>query len=290
MKTRIAKPSAPLTRADDDTRRFVGMLGVSALGHLLLLGALYVVPSTFDRPFRAGPPRAINVDLVALPAPGPPSAAAKAPEAPPPPKPQSKAVTPEPVPVPQPPPPPVKKEQVSIAPQPKKPKVVKSLKKKTAPKKKASTKVVRPTPPAPKETKPQRARKVNSAIEAMKKKVAGQEQARTAAGAGGTGSGTGVMDRISNYKDDVGFSIGQNFAFPQQLARSSRDLATLITFRVLPSGEIVDVKIYQSSGNKQLDEAAYRAVLKSNPVKPHPEGVTRPYIEVGLRCTPAGFR
>jgi colicin import membrane protein len=98
------------------------------------------------------------------------------------------------------------------------------------------------------------------------------------------------MNRISNYKDDVGFSIGQNFAFPQQLARRSRDLATLITFRVLPSGEIVDVKIYQSSGNKQLDEAAYRAVLKSNPVKPHPEGVTRPYIEVGLRCTPAGFR
>ncbi len=98
------------------------------------------------------------------------------------------------------------------------------------------------------------------------------------------------MDRLQNYKLDVGYSVGQNFAFPQQLARSSQDLATLITFRVLPNGEIVDVKIYQSSGNSQLDEAAYRAVLKSNPVKPHPEGLTRPYIEVGLRCTPTGVQ
>ncbi len=287
MNAYFSKRMALFAGEDDETRRFATMFAVSALGHFLLLGMLYVMPSSFDRPFRAGP-RAINVDLVSLPAPGPPQPAAQIPPAPSPPKPQPEAVRPEPVPPP--PPPEVKKAPVSIAPQKKKPKVVKSLKKKTAPKKAAAT-VTRPTPkPAPKKTEPQRTQQVTSAIDAMRKRVAGQEQARQAAGAGGAGSGAGIMDRLQNYKLDVGYSVGQNFAFPQQLARSSQNLATLITFRVMPNGEIVDVKIYKSSGNSQLDEAAYRAVLKSNPVKPHPEGLTRPYVEVGLRCTPTGVQ
>lgn len=284
MKTRFANPSARFAGPEDETRSFIVMLGVSALCHLLLLGMIYAVPSSFDRPFRAGP-RAINVDLVSLPAPGPPQPAVQTPPPPPPPEPKPKVAKPEPV--PQPPPPEVKKEQVSIAPQKKKPKVVKSLKKKTIPKKTATAKVTRP---APKAKKPQRTSKVNSAIEAMKKKVAGQEQARSAAGGGGTGAGVGVMSRVRNYKYDVGFSVGQNFAFPQQLARRAEGIETLITFRVLPNGEIIDVKIYKSSGNNLLDEAAYRAVLKSNPVQPHPEGITKPYIEVGLRCTPTGVQ
>ncbi len=284
MNASFSKRMTLFAGEDDETRRFATMFVVSALGHFILLGMLYLMPSSFDRSFRAGP-RAINVDLVSLPEPGP---AAPAPPTPAPPKPQPEAVKPQPVPPP--PPPKVKKAPVSIAPQKKKPKVVKSLKKKTAPKKAATT-VTRPTPkPAPKKTEPQRTQQVTSAIDAMRKRVAGQEKARQAAGAGGAGSGAGIMDRLQNYKLDVGYSVGQNFAFPQQLARSSRDLATLITFRVLPNGEIVDVKIYQSSGNSQLDEAAYRAVLKSNPVKPHPEGLTRPYVEVGLRCTPTGVQ
>ncbi|MBL0715376.1 MAG: TonB family protein [Desulfosarcina sp.] len=283
MKTRFVNQHALLAGSDDDTRSYMIMLGVSVLCHFLLLGMFYVVPSSFDRPFRSAP-RSINVDLVSLPTPGTPQPAAKAPA--PQPKPAPKAVKPDPVPVPKPPPPEVKKEQVSIAPRKKTTKVVKSLKKKTAPKKTRPTKVTRPTP---REVKPQRAKAVSSAIETMKKTVAGQEGARRAA-AGGSSGRVGVMDRIHNYRLDVGLSVGMNFAFPQQMARSVQDRATLITFRVLPNGEITDVAIYESSGNSHLDEAAYRAVLKSSPVAPHPEGITRPYIEVGLRCTPSGVQ
>ena len=67
-------------------------------------------------------------------------------------------------------------------------------------------------------------------------------------------------------------------------------LETKITFRILPNGEITDIKIVQPSGNRYLDESAYRAVRKASPVAPHPEGINQPYIEVGLRATPAGFR
>ena len=38
----------------------------------------------------------------------------------------------------------------------------------------------------------------------------------------------------------------------------------------LPSGEILDVKLRKSSGNKVLDEAIERAILKSSPL-PKPE-------------------
>jgi colicin import membrane protein len=284
MKTRLANPSALFAGSEDETRSFMVMLGVSALGHLLLLGMFYVVPS-FDRPLRGGP-RAINVDLVALPAPGPAAPAAEAPAPAPPPKPKPEAAPPEPVPVPPPPPPAVKKEPVSVAPPKKKPKVVKSLKKKTAPKKQTAATVTRPAP-AVKE--PQRSQTVNSAIEAMKKKVAGQEKARAAAGGGGGSGGAGVLTRLKNYEIDVVTAITQNFAFPDQLGASLGKLETLISFRVLPNGEITDIEVDKSSGNAILDEAAYRAVVKSNPVGPHPEGLNRPYVEIGLRATPSGF-
>jgi colicin import membrane protein len=39
-----------------------------------------------------------------------------------------------------------------------------------------------------------------------------------------------------------------------------------------------------------LDESAKKAVLKSNPVRPHPPGVTKPYVIVGLRFTPKGVK
>ncbi|MDJ0857323.1 MAG: TonB family protein [Desulfobacterales bacterium] len=281
MQRRLANPPALYSGAEDETRSFLFMLGVSALCHLLLLGMFYLAPSVFERPFRTGP-RAINVDLVSLPAPGAPQPVAKSPA--PPPKPEPPPAKPEPVPPP--PPPEVKKEQVSIAPPQKKPKVVRSLKKKTIPKKTTAAKVTRP---APKEKKPQRAQTVDSAIEAMKKKVAGQEKARAAAGAGGVPGGVGVLTRIKNYELDVVTTIMQNFAFPDQLGANLGNLETLISCRILPNGEIADIQIDKPSGNTILDEAAYRAVVKSSPVGPHPAGINRPYIAIGLRATPAGF-
>ncbi len=45
MKTRLAKRPALSAGAEDETRSFIFMLGVSALCHVLMLGMFYVVPS-----------------------------------------------------------------------------------------------------------------------------------------------------------------------------------------------------------------------------------------------------
>jgi colicin import membrane protein len=268
-----------------DTRKVFGMLVVSAVCHLAFFGAMAFMPASFMSSHRLAPRGAISVDLVSLPAgepaPAPPVADTK-------PAPVVKQETPPPeaVPIPT-----SKPDPVTVAPKPTQPKVVKSLKKKTLKKDKVKKAVVqKPTPPAP---KPSRS-KVSKAIESMRSKVATQEKTRTAAGAGttmggGGGGGAAILSRIDNYKIEAAIAVSQNWAFSQQLAAASEQIETLIRFRILPNGDITDIEIVQPSGNRYLDESAYRAVKKTSPVAPHPEGVNRPYIEVGLRATPAGF-
>ena len=63
-----------------------------------------------------------------------------------------------------------------------------------------------------------------------------------------------------------------------------------LTFKVMPNGEIRDVTFMDRSGNKYLDESGYRAIMKSNPVKPHPDGIVRAYVLMGVRFTPEGMQ
>ena len=58
----------------------------------------------------------------------------------------------------------------------------------------------------------------------------------------------------------------------------------------MPNGEIKDLFFTDRSGNSHFDESAYRAVMKSNPVDPHPAGLIRPYVQMGLRFTPEGVK
>ena len=281
-----------------DSRNVATMFAVSALCHVVFFVLLTVMPTSFSSSYRLAP-RAISVDLVSLP-PGPPAAAAPAPATPPAdsePEPESALPAPAPaeavaLPTPKP-------EPVSIAPKPKPQKVVKSLKKKTLKKEAVEKAVVqKPAPPAAAKS---RARDVSKAIEAMRQKVQTQEKTRAVSGAGvgagtGTGGGSGggggsaVLSRIENYKIEAALAVAQNWAFSQQLAGADGQLETRITFRILPNGEITDIKIVQSSGNRYLDESAYRAVRKASPVAPFPEGINQPYIEVGVKATPSGFR
>lgn len=282
---------------EQDNRNVAAMFAVSALCHVVFFALMVVMPDSFSSSYRMAP-QAISVDLVSLPA-GPPAAstppapaveAESAPEpevAPAPPAP-----APEPVPLPVP-----KPDPVPIAPEPKPHKVVKSLKKKTL--KTEDAVVQKPAPPPAAKS---RSNDVSKAIESMRKKVATQEKTRvasgtapatgpgTGAGGGGGGGGGTVLSRIENYRIEAALAVAQNWAFSQQLAGMDDQLETLIRFRILPNGEITQIEIVKASGNRYLDDSALRAVKKASPVAPHPEGLGQPYIEVGVRATPSGFR
>ncbi len=97
-------------------------------------------------------------------------------------------------------------------------------------------------------------------------------------------------DLIDLYIIDIGNAIQKNWAFAEQLSGGSSNLMAIIVFKVMPDGQIVDIFFTDRSGNQYLDDSAQKAIIKSNPVKPHPKQLNRPFVVVGLRVTPEGVR
>jgi len=287
-----------------DSRTMLFYFGISLFIHLSFIGYVIFLPESAPR--RRFSPGSINVSLVSLPA---PSGAAPAPAAKPEakaavtPKPEAKKAAKAPVIKASPPKPPAvaarPPKTVSLAPVKKKWKAKKSLKKKTLDRRKLIDQAVSGVQ---KKVEKSQSDSVNQAIEALKKKVAQTEakpsqtdqslSAATGAGvSGGTGSGgQRALELIDIYKIEVAFQVERQWAFSEQLAGDGQALQSSLVFKVLPSGEITNIRFTERSGNSYLDESAYKAVVKASPVSPHPEGVRQLYVTVALRFTPQGIR
>jgi colicin import membrane protein len=303
MKKSIQMQAYPFGMGTD-SRTMLFYFGISLFIHLSFIGYIIFLPESAPR--RRSSPGSINVSLVSLP--GPPAAAPAAAA-----KTEAKAaVTPTPemkktakAPVMKAPPsqPPVvaaaPKKTVSLAPAKRKWKAKKSLKKKTLDRRKLINRAVSGVQ---KKVEKSQSESVNQAIAALKKKVAQTEaksspndqhgRAGTGAGiSGGTGSGgQRALELIDIYKIEVAFQVERQWAFSEQLAGDGQALQARLVFRVLPSGEVSDIRFTERSGNSYLDESAYKAVVKASPVSPHPQGVRALYVTVALRFTPQGIR
>ena len=315
MKTISYAHAYPMGQ-DADSRSVALYFGISLLLHVIFIGSIIFMPAPAARP-RLGQ-GAINVNLVSMP--GPPAAvpAAKAPAvpatkptAPPVAIPEKKAKQTPKAAIVEPPPPkpvpvaPTPPKTVSLAPKVTKPKPKKSLKKQTIDRQKIINQAVAKVE---QKVEASRSDSVQQAIERLKKKVAQSETAgpqpdataketNSAAGAGvsgGIGSGGGggkrELEITDLYKIEIAFQVERHWAFSQQLAGNDRALQASLVFKVLPSGEITDIRFTQKSGNAYLDDSAYKAIVKANPVSPHPAGIDVPYVTVGLRFTPEGLR
>ena len=314
MKKRTYAPAYPMGTGIE-SRTMVFYFGISLVIHLIFIVSVVYMPESSPRP-RLGQ-GSIHVSLVSLP--GPPQAdprPAISPAPAPVPKPTAKTVAvpkkkikpapKAPVIAPAPPKPkpalPKPAKTVSLAPTQPKPKVKKSLKKKTQNRQKMIDQALSGVE---KNVEQSQSDSVRQAIDRLKKKVAQSEASaprtdqtangiRGAAGAGipgATGSGGKRALEITDlYKIEVAFQVERHWAYSQQVAGDGRALQASLVFRVLPSGEITDIRYTQKSGNSYLDDSAYKAVVKANPVSPHPAGIRVPYVTVALRFTPEGLR
>ena len=283
-----------------DSQSVVVPIGVSFLFHLVLIGALIFMPDFGSGPrFRSG---VVNVSLVSLPSAGPPAGGpAPAPAKPqpavkkPPEKPAVKKPEPKPVPV-------VKKPPKAVSLAPKKAKPKKSLKKKTLDRSKLIDSAIDRIEKKVEKTETD---SVASAIEELKRKVAASEsqsssgsvgsaaQSRTGAVGPTGGSGTGgarVQESILIYQAEIQHQIQKNWAFSQQLAGESTELEAILAIKVLRNGEIEEIWFDKKSGNVYLDDSAYKALVKSNPLPPLPNDYVRPYYKIGLRFGPKGLK
>ncbi|MDL1969325.1 MAG: TonB C-terminal domain-containing protein [Deltaproteobacteria bacterium] len=98
-----------------------------------------------------------------------------------------------------------------------------------------------------------------------------------------------ALKPIDIYRVEIAYQIQKNWAFSESLAGGRTDLVVELAFSVMPGGEIKDIWFDTRSGNRYLDESAYKAVMKSNPVSPHPPGLAEKVVYVGLRFGPKGL-
>ena len=76
-----------------------------------------------------------------------------------------------------------------------------------------------------------------------------------------------VAGIVGDYKDRVSAKVRGNTRLPENLKGNPQVKCQV---RLLPTGEVLDVKVVQSSGNTAYDDAVERAIRKSSPL-PLPE-------------------
>lgn len=260
----FVNPAAPLP-ANDQTDMTALLLAAAV--HILLVGALF-----FSVQWRSQAPTAVAVEVwrsgpAPLPAP---------------------IIKPEPLPEPPPPPPPPKVEP-KPEPKPLPPKVetppvkpdiaVKEEKKKKEEPKKPEPKPVEvkkeePKKEEPKKPEPDRREDLAEALARDLKQVQqqkavhdqraradaelrqlGQAQAELAASA--------LQRGLASYMDKIRGKIKGNIVLPPGIKGNPEGIFDVTQ---LPTGEIINVKISKSSGNRALDEAIERAIRKSDPL------------------------
>jgi colicin import membrane protein len=270
----------------------------SFIGHVLLFSILIYSPDL--KPKNDFMPSVIDVSMVTLKAASPAEKAAaetKAPEKEPVAKPPEKKVETS---VPRAPTEPKPEPEVSTAkPKPKPVKQKTSLKRKTF---KPNQVVKRAIKKIEKDVANRSSDVKSKALERLRKQVNSEEASRSTtpklgsaapqSEGGGQKGATGRRraDLIDMYRIEIAYQIQEHWAFSEQLAGNAGNIKASIVFKVLPSGEIIDIFFVDRSGNAYLDDSAYKAIVKANPVDPHPKGIIEPYVMVGLRFTPEGVR
>lgn len=281
----VAYPEV-LTRGVYTDRAWLGMMALSILCHVLLVSGVVFLPDLeFIRPHI---PSAVEVDLVSLPQGAPrvqPRVVAPKMELKPQPvekvkptevtKPEKAKPEDEPVNMKGPPP----KEAVSLAPQHLQ--VKKSLKKKTYNASKVINQAIQKIEQKAQESRP---RPVLQAIDQLKKEIEGEAGVVVS---GGGASQAQISQRnlelLDIYNAEIWHQITKNWAFSQEMGGGHANLEAVIIVKIMRDGEIRDVWFEKRSGNSYFDDSAHKAVKKSNPLPPLPEGFLKPFYEVGFR-------
>jgi TonB family protein len=260
---------------DADLRTFWFGFGISTACHLILFAAIIFSPNL--RPERTFSPKVINVSMVTLADLGiAPSSTGPALSQP------SKAAS-----------------GASI-----KWKAKKSLKKQTYKRSKIVKKAVSRTEKKVEEKPPERLieaidrvgeevaktrpvdQTVETVVKAAPRKGAGVPGISSRVGTGGSRA----LELIDIYRNLVAIDIQKNWAFPMHLAGGKTGLRACLSFKIMRNGEIKDIRMDKRSGNRYLDEAGRKAIIKSSPVSPLPPGINKPYDEWGVCFKPEGLR
>lgn len=140
---------------------------------------------------------------------------------------------------------------------------------------------------------------ISKALENMKQRVAKsgppssgvQGTSSSGSGAGGVLGGTDrggsvIGTPMQLYEQDVGNRVTLNWAYSSLEGTGSQRLEAVVMIRIAANGEILETWYEKKSGNNRLDDSAFNAIRKSNPLPKLPPG-EKEHI-MGIRFTPQG--
>ena len=126
---------------------------------------------------------------------------------------------------------------------------------------------------------------VLKAIDALKEKDRAETGTGGSSGAvAGIGQGTKkALELLDIYHAEIWDRITRNWAYSEELDRGYSNPEAIVNVKIMRDGEIRDIWFETRSGSRRFDDSCLKAVKKSNPLPPLPDGFLKPFHEVGFR-------
>ena len=120
---------------------------------------------------------------------------------------------------------------------------------------------------------------VKSPIDKAISKLESEERSRGGSGTQGGGTVSGISMRI--YQMEIETRIKGNWSYPVAL-QGPKTLEAIVLLKVKNNGTILSSLFKTRSRNAVFDESVSKAIEKSNPLPPFPEGYRKSYEEIEI--------
>jgi colicin import membrane protein len=98
-----------------------------------------------------------------------------------------------------------------------------------------------------------------------------------------------IAVKIADYDSAIWSRIYRNWSVPPEL-KPKGNVETIIEIKIMRDGSLAYVRFEKRSGNAYFDDSAMKAVKKSAPFPPLPEGYSDNSLERGIRFHPSQLR
>jgi colicin import membrane protein len=132
--------------------------------------------------------------------------------------------------------------------------------------------------------------RIRSELEKKEAQQPVEGSATATATTGMIGEGKLISDLQEIYIAEVAYNIQRNWAFSDQLAGENNNLYNEVVIKIQRNGTIADVWFDRRSGNSYFDDSTYKAILKSSPLPPIPDGISGSSLTWGFRFKPGGLK
>lgn len=275
----------------------------NALGAALLMHGLLAAGLVFSMSWNPKPPPLVQVELWSIaPAAQPTPVPEPAPEQLPAPEPASKVVS---KPATPPPPPPKSKADISVQKKPEPPKrdlkeearreAAKKAAEKRAAEKKAAEKKAADQKAAQKKLADEKAAQRREAIRKAElakllkvdTKAKASDQGKDMATKAGASQGAEIGEKTGVDADYVGLIQARIRTHIRYAERTAGNPEAIVIVEQLPSGEVTQVRLTQSSGVPTWDDAVQRAIVLASPLPKKKDGTVVRTLELRFRLTEA---